>query len=228
MLDEALGLAGRASSRQDLVTEYRPRRALVEVADPIDDADLDRVEVPAFESAASAASIPRTRWTAPVGPPVVEDLASSQRQPGVINAALVARELDRLRAADGRWVFLNSIPGGKKGAGIDHLVIGPGGVFTVNAGRHTNGRAWTGGDIRAGRYEAQRAAQLLTAATRISIRVRGLVVPVGVKKDVLKQPSNIVQIVNHSVLVDYLRSQPPYLDGATRTRITGYARLSST
>ncbi len=52
--------------------------------------------------------------------------------------------------------------------------------------------------------------------------------PVGAKKAVVRQPSNVVLIVNHSELVDYLRSQPPYLDGATRTRITGYARLSST
>jgi hypothetical protein len=141
---------------------------------------------------------------------------------------MVARELDRLKTTDRRWVCLNSIPGGRKGTAIDHLVIGPGGVFTINAGRHSGGRAWTGGDIRAGRYQTQRVAGILTAATRICVRVQGLIVPVGANKDVVKQPSNIVQIVNHSALVDYLRSQPHYLDGATLTRITGYARLSST
>lgn len=228
MLDEALDLGGRVSSGEAAATEYRPRRALIEVADPIDDAGTDQVEVPAFEPGGSAVPVPRTQWIAPVGAPVAEDLASSPRQAGAINGAVVARELDRLKTTDSRWVCLNSIPGGRKGTAIDHLVIGPGGVFTINAGRHPGGRAWTGGDIRAGRYQTQRVAELLTAATRICVRVQCLIVPVGAKKDVVKQPSNIVHIVNHSALVDYLRSQPPYLDGATLTRITGYARLSST
>ncbi|MGC3992624.1 MAG: nuclease-related domain-containing protein [Propionicimonas sp.] len=140
----------------------------------------------------------------------------------------MAIELDRLRTADGRWICLTAIPGAGRGVQIDHLVIGPGGVFTINAGRHAGSRTWTGSDIRVGRDEAQRAAQALTMATRICVRVQGLVVPVDAKKDATRQPSNIVKIVNHTALVDYLRSQPPYLDGATRTRIAGFARLSST
>jgi hypothetical protein len=209
-------------------TEYRPRRALIEVVDPIDEAELDPVPAPAFQPAPSAGAIPSTLWAAPVGPPVVEDLAAVLWQPAALGATIVAKELDRLKAADGRWTYLNSIPGGKKGSEIDHLVIGPGGVFTVNAGRHSDARVRTGGEIRIGRQEAQRVAQLLTSATRICIRVRGLIVPVSTGTDVVKQHSNIVEIVSHSALVDYLRSQPTYLDGATRARITGYARLSST
>lgn len=217
-----------ASSRQEKAAEYRPRRAMVESTDPVELADPEPAPAPEFQPSASAGVIPYFEWTAPGGPPVVADLASSQRHPDGVSGRLVAGELDRLIAADSRWVCLNSVPGGKKGVEIDHLLIGPGGVFTVNAGRHTPGRVWTGGDIRVGRDEAQRVAQLLTTATRICIRVRGLVVPVNLKKGVVKQPSNIVQIVNHSSLVDYLRSQPPYLDGAARSRISGHARLSST
>lgn len=52
--------------------------------------------------------------------------------------------------------------------------------------------------------------------------------PVGAKNAVPRQPSAIVRIVNHFGLFDYLRSQPPYLDGAALARITGHARLSST
>lgn len=51
--------------------------------------------------------------------------------------------------------------------------------------------------------------------------------PVCAKKEALKQRSNVVEIV-HSSLVEYLRSRPTYLDGATRARIAGYARLGST
>lgn len=228
MSSEALELARWESSHRATTTEYRPRRAIVEVVGLNDGSATGRTEIPAFKPGGSAESIPRTQWTAPVGPPVVEDLASSQPCREAADARSVARELDRLNAADGRWVCLNSIPGGKKGTEIDHLVIGPGGVFTVNAGRDTNGHSWTGGDIRASRYEAERVAERLTATTRISVRVQGLIVPVGAIKDVVKQPSNVVRIVNQSALVDYLRDQPPYLDGQTRARIIGYARLSST
>ena len=84
------------SPGQDAVTEYRPRRVLIKVADPIDDPGPARVGVPAFEPSGSAASVPRTQWIAPVGPPVVADLASSPRRAGAISGAMVARELDRL------------------------------------------------------------------------------------------------------------------------------------
>ena len=144
------------------------------------------------------------------------------------SSSFVVGELNRLRALDGRWVILSSIPGGRKGAAIDQLVIGPGGVFAINARRRAGARAWGGGDLRSGRDEAHRVARILTAMTRICVRVQGLIVPVGTQAEAVKQSSNIVKVVTSSALVDYLLGQPAYLDGAAIARIAGYARLSST
>jgi len=158
---------------------------------------------------------------------------------GAIDENPVFNELDRLRAADSRWSYLNSVPIGKKDLHIDHLVVGPGGVFAINAKHHRNARITVTGDtvtvngipkpyVRNSRNQAQRASDLLTSATRISIRVRGLVVPAGAATFTVKHQSNTVEVVNRSALVQFLRSQPPYLDGTTIDRILGYARLSST
>ena len=42
----------------------------------------------------------------------------------------VAARLAKLAKKDPRWTFLHAIPVGENGSDIDHLVVGPGGVFT--------------------------------------------------------------------------------------------------
>jgi len=85
------------------------------------------------------------------------------------------------------WRVLHSIPVGEKGADIDHLLIGPGGVFTINTKSHP-GKSITvmKTGVRVGgfstrylpkaRYEAERAARLLTAATGELVQVRACLV----------------------------------------------------
>jgi hypothetical protein len=51
---------------------------------------------------------------------------------------LVAGQLDKLMRRDPRWRCRHSIPVGSNGADIDHLVIGPGGVFTLNTKPRTS------------------------------------------------------------------------------------------
>ena len=48
----------------------------------------------------------------------------------------VAAQLAKVAKKDPRWRFLHAIPVGDRGSDIDHLLIGPGGVFTVNAKNH--------------------------------------------------------------------------------------------
>lgn len=153
--------------------------------------------------------------------------------------SVLGTELDRLKASDSRWHYVSSIAATAQGFVIDHLVIGPGGVFSIHTTRHRKARVRVSGDavtvngvrrpyVRHSRLQAQRASDLLSSATRIRIRVRGVVVPVGAADfSVKRQPQN-VDVVDPQTLVDFLRSQPPYLDGDTIARIVGYARLSST
>ncbi len=47
---------------------------------------------------------------------------------------------------DPRWRVLHAIPVGERGSDIDHLAIGPAGVFTINAKYHAGAKIWVGGD----------------------------------------------------------------------------------
>lgn len=54
----------------------------------------------------------------------------------------VAAQLTKVAQHDPRWRFLHAIPVGESGSDIDHLAIGPGGVFTLNAKHHPGARIW--------------------------------------------------------------------------------------
>lgn len=128
--------------------------------------------------------------------------AYSSWERGAIGERLVAQELRRLVHLDPRWGYLHSIPVGSNGSDIDHLVIGPGGVFALNAKYHQGARIWVGGDtvmvngvrqpyIRNSRSEAKRVGRLLTQATGFHVAANGLVVPVGA----VTSPSSLSQTI---------------------------------
>ena len=48
-----------------------------------------------------------------------------------------------MRAPRRPWYVLHSIPVGSRGADIDHLLIGPGGVYSLNTKYH-RGQVWVG------------------------------------------------------------------------------------
>lgn len=52
----------------------------------------------------------------------------------------------QLRKLDGRWRTIHSVPVGSRDSDIDHVVIGPGGVYTVNAKNHPNACVSVGGN----------------------------------------------------------------------------------
>ncbi|MEP6762351.1 MAG: nuclease-related domain-containing protein [Sporichthyaceae bacterium] len=81
------------------------------------------------------------------------------------------------------WHVLHAVPVGDRGSDIDHVVIGPGGVFTLNTKTHPDGRVWVGRNsvrvnghavpyLRNSRFEAQRAERLLAAAVGFPVPVR--------------------------------------------------------
>jgi hypothetical protein len=97
----------------------------------------------------------------------------------------VGARLDRLEERG--WHVLHSIPVGKGKSDIDHLLIGPGGAYTINTKNHPDKRVWVGQHaIRVGghttrylpvaRYEAERAERLLTAAVGFPVPVRAVLV----------------------------------------------------
>ena len=80
------------------------------------------------------------------------------------------------------WRVLHSVPVGAGDSDIDHVLIGPGGVFTINTKSHPGARVWVAAHqirvngqpvpyLRNSRFEGQRAARLLTAALGWEVQV---------------------------------------------------------
>lgn len=147
--------------------------------------------------------------------------AYSTWERGAIGERLVAEELAKLVGRDSRWGFLNSIPISDE-ADIDLFVVGPGGVFTINAKYHRGARIWVGGDtlmvngvkqpyVRNSRHEARKASRLLTRATGHPVIVHGIVVPVGANAFTVKAQPDDVHVINRARLTAYLRSCPEIL-----------------
>jgi nuclease-like protein len=104
--------------------------------------------------------------------------------PGV-DPGPVGTRLDRLTAY--AWHVLHNVPMGRQGDVIEHLLIGPGGVYTVTARSHpgstvvvdthvvrVDGRATS--YVRDARLEARRARALLADAVGSQVVVRPVVV----------------------------------------------------
>jgi hypothetical protein len=151
----------------------------------------------------------------------------------------VASQLDRLNRMDSRWLALHSVPVGRNGADIDHVVIGPSGVFTLNAKHHPGARIWVGGNtfmvngirqpyIRNSRNEAKRASRLLSAACGFQVPVAGMVVPVNADQLTIKSPPQDVCVVNRMALVKWFRRRPQILADRTIGAIYEAARRSIT
>lgn len=151
----------------------------------------------------------------------------------------VGARLERLVSKDSRWHVLHSIPVGSRGSDIDHLVIGPAGVFTLNAKHHPGKTVWVRGDtlrvdghrtsyIRNSRFEAERAARLLSAAAGAAVPVTGLIVPVRAKDVVVKRQPEDVFVVPRMHIVRWLQSRPAAMDDSTARLLFDIARRSTT
>jgi len=93
----------------------------------------------------------------------------------ILHKLTTPSRLDRLRRRPPAWHVLHSVPIGTGRGDIDHVLIGPPGVVTINTKHHRAGRLALDGEqlvvngrttdyIPKARREAERAATLLTAA----------------------------------------------------------------
>ncbi|MCG6568706.1 nuclease-related domain-containing protein [Tessaracoccus sp. ZS01] len=165
--------------------------------------------------------------------------APSPWEIGRVGEQVVAHELIRLRELDPRWGYLHSIPVGQNGADIDHLLIGPGGVFTINTKHHAGGKLWVAGGtfmvngcrqpyVRNSRHESQRAARLLARALGRPIPVVGVIVPVKARAlEVREQPGD-VWVIPCEHLAGYFYSCRPALPQETVIAIFDEARKPQT
>ncbi|MFH5823789.1 nuclease-related domain-containing protein [Georgenia sp. AZ-5] len=128
---------------------------------------------------------------------------------------------------------------GTKGSDIDHVVIGPAGVFTVNAKHHPGANVWIAGNtfmvngarqpyIRNSRHEAARAARLLGAACGFPVPVTPVIAPVGAREITVKAGPEGVAVVARRRLARWIARQREVLDEARLESVRAAARRSTT
>lgn len=132
------------------------------------------------------------------------------------------------------WLVLHAVPVGAGSSDIDHVLIGPAGVFTINTKNHSGKPVWVAGKtlMVAGRktrhlynaaHEAARASKLLSAAVGFPVQVRGVVVIVEPKSLTIKARPEQVAVVSDNQLLRWLRSFSPALPPVELGRISATA-----
>lgn len=110
---------------------------------------------------------------------------------GLAGERRVGAELNRLSRQG--WHVLHSVPL-PRDVDIDHLLIGPGGVFSINTKHHRDKTVWVGDDMvrinhgtpqphaLKSRAEAERVRKMLEAHCGFEVPVQSMLVFVGVTK----------------------------------------------
>lgn len=143
-----------------------------------------------------------------------------------------------LRQLDPEWTVLHAVPIGTRGSDIDHVLVGPAGVFTVNTKHHAGGKVWVSprsllvngqktDHLRNSRYEAKRTSKALTLASGISVDAHPLLVIVASSITVRERPGDVT-VLSSNALVRWLNRRKSTLDPAELRQIADAASVHST
>jgi hypothetical protein len=168
-----------------------------------------------------AAARPRTRIERLVGRDPIEPDARSWYT-GAIGERSVAARLTALPAG---WTVLHSLPVGRNGADIDHLVVGPGGVFTVNTKHHVDASVWVAGRtvlvsgssrpmVQRAQTEARRVDRIVASVLADPPGVHAVIAVVGAKRVTVRRAPRFVTVLRAEQLSRFLRSRPQRLTPA--------------
>jgi hypothetical protein len=137
------------------------------------------------------------------------------------------------------WHALHAVPVGERGSDIDHVVVGPGGVFTINTKTHPGANVWVGERavmvngahtdyLRNSRFEAKRTARLLAAAAGGPVHVQAVIAVGAVARLVVRAQPPDVTVISWQHLDAWLARLPARLSTPDVEALFGWARLSTT
>lgn len=132
------------------------------------------------------------------------------------------------------WTVLHDITVGSRGANLDHVVIGPAGVFVINTKHRPNADVAVSDAVRvnghhtnyiaAGEREATVVAQRLGDALRRPVPVMPVLLFVGHRTLTDKGGTRPVQVGPLDAIVDWLLAQPQRLNADDVDRVAWIAR----
>ncbi len=155
---------------------------------------------------------------------------------GVVGEIEVGEALDRLGP---EWSVLHAVPVESGASDIDHLVIGPAGVFVVATKNHSGLNVWASQrtlmvagvrqpHIRNMEYEMGRAERSLSAASGSPVEVSGILAMVAAKSVVVREKHRDVAVLAASSIVGWLLRRKRVLSPAEVSHISTAASLAST
>lgn len=141
-----------------------------------------------------------------------------------------------LAQLDDRWRVLHAVPL-RTGSVIDHVVIGPGGVYCLTTRHHPGGSVLVAGDLfmvdgrrytytQAARDSAAHAQARLSSVCGSPVVVAAVVVAVGADDFLIKRQPADVGVVTRARLNRWLSEQPETLRPAEVEHVYAAARRS--
>lgn len=155
---------------------------------------------------------------------------------GLVGERVTGRRLDRLRRHG--WYTLHAIQWAS-GADIDHLAIGPAGVFSINSKRHRGKSVWYGDaaitvngavqrHIAVSQSEARRVSRVLSRRCGIDVPVRPVISVVHAAKLKVKNANPPVLVLDAEHLDRVLSGLRPELTSDQVAHIYTVARDAQT
>ncbi|GAA2143272.1 hypothetical protein GCM10009825_33390 [Arthrobacter humicola] len=121
------------------------------------------------------------------------------------------------------WLVLHAVPVGSGWSDIDHVLVGPAGVFTLNTKNHADQSIWVAGQtlmvsgkkqrhLYNAAHEAARASKLLSTATGAAVEVTGVVVIVEPRRLTVREKPRQVMVLSERQLLGFLQRRHPVLN----------------
>lgn len=128
------------------------------------------------------------------------------------------------------WLVLHAVPVGSGWADIDHVLVGPAGVFTLNTKNHARQSIWVAGQtlmvsgkklrhLHNSAHEAARASKLLSTAVGAAVDVTAIVVIVEPQRLTIKEKPRQVVVLSDRQLLAFLRRRHAVLDAEQVQRV---------
>ena len=128
------------------------------------------------------------------------------------------------------WTSFHALPIGTKGSDVDHIVIGPGGVFTINTKHHAGKRVWVGRRtvmvsghkqpyIRNSEHEAGRVTKLLRERMPLLPAAQPVLALVSPQSLTIKTKPEQVKVVADTGLRRWLLKRPSVLEAVELGRL---------